>query len=154
MKVLDSIVRRLGIGIGSSADAKFLAEQVDAKARVLRVRATTAQVNAGLVLLPAIPGKQYRIHDVSLISVGGAAAGATTVDVVGTQTTAVRLLAVAVAALTQNTLVRAGAANAVILAGGASFAPCDAGTGISIAKTGSNLATATHVDVLLTYEVI
>lgn len=121
----------------------------------LRRRVTTAEVNAGLNLLAAVPGFAYRVHDVSLIAIGGAAATATSVDIRGTQSASVvNLLAAAVAGLTQNTLLRAGAANAAILAGGASFVANDANTPITIAKTGSNLATATHIDVLMTYEVL
>jgi hypothetical protein len=105
--------------------------------------------------LPAVAGLRYRLFDAALIAIGGNAATATSVDVRGTQSASgVNLLAAAVAGLTQNTLLRAGATNAAILAGGASFLPCDVNTAITIAKTGSNLATATHVDVLLSYELI
>jgi hypothetical protein len=126
-----------------------------AQARVLRVAATTAQVNAGLTLLPAVPNVKYRIHDMSMISVGGAASGATTVDILGTQSaSSAKLMASAVAGLTQNTLLRAGAANGTILAGGASFADCDVNTAVTVGKTGSDLATSTHIHVLLTYEIV
>jgi hypothetical protein len=115
-------------------------------------RCTIAEINAGLVLMPAVAGQRYRINDVSMIAIGGAVAAATAVVVTGTQSTSiVNLLSVAVAALTQSALVRAGAANATILANGASFQQCDANTAISIAKTGSNITTATHVDVQIDY---
>jgi hypothetical protein len=120
----------------------------------LRVRVTTAQVNAGFTLLAALPGYAYRIHDWTMIAIGGAASGATTVDLLGTQATAsVKLGAAAVAGLTQSTVLRAGAANATVLADGASFAVCDANTAITANKTGSSLATSTAVDYLLTYSV-
>lgn len=120
--------------------------------QVLRSRVTTANVNAGATLLPAVPGFKYRIQDMTMIAIGGAAATATTIDILGTQSaSSVKLLAVAVAALTQSAVVRAGAANATVLADGASFVACDANTAITIAKTGSSLATATHIDVLITY---
>lgn len=114
---------------------------------------TTAEVNAGKTLLAAIPGLKYRLHDAAMIAVGGAAATATSVDILGTQaTSAVKLLDGRVAGLTENTLLRAGAAtNGVILAAGASFAPNDVNTAITIGKTGSDLATATHIHVLLAY---
>ena len=121
-------------------------------AQVLRSRVTTANVNAGATLLPAVPGFKYRIQDMTMISIGGAAATATTVDILATQSTSsVKLLAVAVAALTQSAVVRAGAANATVLADGASFVANDTNTAITIGKTGSSLATATHIDVLITY---
>ncbi len=119
-----------------------------------RQRFTVAQVNAGATVLAAFPGFRYRLVDVSLIAVGGAATGATTVDILATQSSSsVKLLAAAVAGLTQNTLLRAGAANAAILAAGASFAQNDANTAITIGKAGSDVATATHIDVLLTYQI-
>ena len=121
----------------------------------LRTRVTTAQVNAGLTLLAALPGWRYRINDVSLIAIGGAATGATSVDINSTQSAAaVKPLVAAVAGLTQNTLLRAGAANATILAAGASFAVNDLNTAITINKTGGALATATAIDVIMSYTLI
>jgi hypothetical protein len=119
----------------------------------LRQRVTIAQVNAGLSLVAA-PGLGYalRMVDLELIAVGGAAAGATTVDILATLATASRkLVAAAVAGLTQSALLRAGAANAAILADGASFTANDENTPITIGKTGGALTTATHIDVLLAY---
>lgn len=125
-------------------------------AKVLRMSVTTAQVNAGHELLAAVSGWKYRIHDMALIAIGGNASGATSVDILGTQASSgVKLMAGLVAGLTQNTLLRAGAAtNGVILVGGASYADNDANTAITIGKTGSDLATATAVHVHLVYEMI
>lgn len=120
----------------------------------IRVHVTIAQVNAGFTLLAATPGYAYRIHDWSMIAIGGAASGATTVDLLGVQATvSVKLGAAAVAGLTQDTLLRAGGANATILAGGVSFAACDANTAITANKTGGALATSTFIDYLLWYSV-
>lgn len=119
-----------------------------------RTRVSAAQVNAGFTLLPALPGVKWRIVDAIMIAIGGAAATATSVDLLGTKAaTASRPLVVAVAALTQSAVVRIGATNAVVLADGASFTAHDANTAISVTKqsAGSNLATATHIDVLLSY---
>lgn len=113
---------------------------------------TTAQVNAGATLLPAKPGYKYQMVDAAMIAVGGNAAGATTIDLLGTQSaSSVKLLANAVAGLTQNTLLRAGAANSAILAAGASLAACDANTAITVGKTGSDLSGATSVIVQFSY---
>jgi hypothetical protein len=123
-------------------------------ANQIRVRTTTANVNAGATLLAALPGYAYRIHDIAMIAIGGAAGATTTVDVLGTQAAgSVKLLAVAIAALTQSAVVRAGASNATVLADGASFVACDANTAITISKTGASLTTATNIDVLLTYSI-
>lgn len=117
-----------------------------------RTRVTIAQVNAGFALLPALPGVKWRVIDAAMISVGGAVGAATTVDITGTKSgSASKALAVAIAALTQSALVRAGAANATLLADGASFTAYDANTALNIAKTGSTATTATHVDVFLEY---
>jgi len=125
---------------------------VNSEVRHFRRRCTVAEVNAGFTLLPAKPGIQYRMVDAIMISIGGAAATATSVDILATQSAAsVQLVAAAVAGLTQNTVGRAGATNFAVLAGGASFVENDANTAITINKTGSNVATATHIDVLLSY---
>ena len=124
----------------------------------LRRRFTIAEINTGTTILTAMAtayGQQkYRLVDVAFIAIGGAAGGATTVDILATQSAAsVKLVAVAIAALTQSALVRAGAANATILANGASFVANDANTAITIGKTGGSLTTATHIDVILCYAI-
>jgi len=87
-----------------------------------------------------------------MIAVGGAASGATTVDILATLAAGSRkLLASAIAGLTQSALLRAGAANAALLADGASHTANDANTAITVNKTGGALATSTHVDVLFWY---
>lgn len=119
---------------------------------LVRARVTAADVNAGATILPALSGYRYRMVDCVLVAIGGAASGATTVDILATLSSASRkLVAAAVAGLTQSAVARAGAANIAVLADGASFTANDANTAITIGKTGSNLATATHIDVLLTY---
>lgn len=120
-----------------------------------RERVAVADVNAGFTLLPAVDGFKYQLVDVALIAIGGAVTGATTIDILATQASAVvKLLAAAVAGLTQNTLLRAGAANATILAAGVSFVENDLNTEVKIGKTGGNAATATHVDVLISYKLV
>jgi hypothetical protein len=134
-------IKAVDIGVGGTANQ-------------IRVRTTTANVNSGATLLAALPGFAYRIHDISMIAIGGNAATATTVDVLGTQSSAsVKLFAGAIANLTQSAVLRAGATGGTVLADGASFAACDANTAITIGKTGSSLATATAIDVLLTYSI-
>jgi len=119
-----------------------------------RTRITLAQLNAGYTLLAALPGFKYRLIDAKLIAVGGAAAVGTSVNIIGTRAAAaVQLLAVAIAALTQSALVRAGAANAVILADGASFTQLDVNTAITVITVGSAMTTLTHLDVDLTFEI-
>ena len=120
----------------------------------LRVRTTTANVNAGATLLPAIPGRSYRLVDATMISIGGNAAGATAIRITGTQSaSSVQLVSNTVASLTQSTRVLAGVtANSSILADGASFTACDANTAITLTASGT-LTTSTNIDVLLSYVV-
>jgi hypothetical protein len=118
----------------------------------LRSRQTIAAINAGATLLPAIPGMKYRINDVSMIAIGGAAAGATLVRVLGTQAAgSVVINSATVGILTQSAMVRAGIANSVILADGASFVANDVNTAITCDKTGASLTTSTHIDFLISY---
>jgi hypothetical protein len=119
-----------------------------------RTRATAAQVNAGLVLLPALPGVKWRLIDCAMIAIGGNAATATSVDLLATQAgSAVRPVVNVIAGLTRSAVLRMGATNSAVLADGASTAVLDANTSVSVVKQsgGSNLATATHIDVILTY---
>lgn len=122
----------------------------------LRHRVTAAEVNAGHTVLAAIPGFKYRIVDCKMIAIGGNAATATSVDLVATQgASAIRPVVNAVAGLTRSAVLRMGASNSTVLADGASTAVLDANTAVSISKQsgGSNLATATHIDLLLDFTV-
>lgn len=118
----------------------------------LRLRTTTAQINAGVTLLPALPGVKWRLIDWTMIALGGAASAATSVNIVGTAAgSAVQLAVVAIAVLTRSAIVRAGASNAVVLADGASFAQMDVNTAITAIAVGTALATSTGVDIFLEY---
>lgn len=119
-----------------------------------RFRVATADVNTGLTLLAALVGYKYRLLDAFAIAIGGAASAVTTVDILATQAAgSVKLVAFAQASLTQSTQLRAGASGAAILPDGASYAVNDVNTAITIGKTGSSLATATNIDVVLTYTI-
>jgi predicted RecA/RadA family phage recombinase len=117
----------------------------------VRKRFSIAQINAGATLVPAVPGLKARMIDALAIAVGGAAGAVTTVDILGTQTTSKKLVAFAQANLTQSTVLRAGGTGAAVLADGASFAPNDVNTAITVGKTGADVTTATDIDVQLTY---
>jgi hypothetical protein len=117
-----------------------------------RFRVSIANVNTGVTLLPAQAGIKYRLVDTTIIAVGGAVATCTAVTLSGTQAASGAVLqSVAVAALTQSTLVKPNTANSTVLADGASFVTNDVNTAITIAKTGASCATATNVDVILSY---
>jgi hypothetical protein len=126
----------------------------EAAVQNIRTRFTVAQINAGATLLAAIPGFKYRMVDATLVAVGGAAATATAVVVNAVQSAStVALVSAAVAALTQSAVVKPNSSNVTVLADGASFVANDANTAITVGKTGGTLATATHIDVILSYVV-
>ena len=157
-KVSSSGATRYGIALeAATADGDVIEVLVSGDTggvHHVRSRFTIAEVNAGATILAAIPGRAYRVCDMALISVGGAAGAVTTVDILATQSTSsVKLLAAAQANLTQSALLRAGGTGGTILADGASFVANDANTAITIGKTGSSVTTATHIDVLLSFVV-
>jgi len=116
-----------------------------------RQRFTIAEVNAGATLLPAVAGKSYRMVRCTAIAIGNSVAAVTTVDVIGTLSTARKLVAYAQASLTQSTELKDGDTGSTILADGASYTANDANTAITVGKTGSNVTTATHIDVNFSY---
>ncbi len=118
-----------------------------------RQRFTIAEINAGATLLPAISGKSYRMVAAKAIAVGGAAGAVTTVDITGTVSTSRKLVAFAQANLTQSAVVVDGGTGGTVLADGASYTANDSGTAILVSKTGSNVTTATHIDVIFDYVV-
>lgn len=154
----------LGLPIGAVAAAALTSDTVcDVRLNgvglagrifTARKRFTIAQVNAGAVLVPAMPGVKVRMVDAMAISVGGAASAVTTVDIIGTlAATPRKLVAFGQAALTQSAVVRAGGTGGTVLADGASFTANDAGAAVTVGKTGSDVATATHIDVAFTYSI-
>lgn len=136
----------LGIDYGRAGGAGVAAEGSQTVLNI-RKRFTIAEVNAGAEILPARKGWKYRMVGASAISVGGAAGAVTTVDILGTVTTARKLVAFAQASLTQSAVLKDGASGAAVLADGASYTANDANTAITIGVTGDDVDTATHIDV-------
>jgi hypothetical protein len=120
----------------------------------VRQRFTIAEINAGATLVAAVAGKSIRMVTCKAIAVGGAAGAVTTVDVLGTLSTGRKLVAFAQANLTQSTVLTDGGTGAAVLADGASYTANDAGTAITVGKTGSNVTTATHIDVIFDYVLV
>lgn len=127
-------------------------DSIPSTVQSVRKRVSTADINAGVTLLPAMAGFKYRLVDVTLVAIGGSAATATAVVINGVQATStVALITAAVAALTRSAVVKPNSSNVTVLADGASLVANDAASPITIGKTGSSLATATAVDVILSY---
>ena len=114
----------------------------------LRDRATAAQVNAGKTILDVEDGYKFRLVDCIMIAVGDDAGTATGVQVKCGGTV---LIDAKVAALTQSTVARAGDSDVDVLADGASFVTQGDGDDVTVVKDGDDLATATHIDVILSY---
>lgn len=117
----------------------------------IRRRFTIAEVNAGVTLLAALAGFKYRMVAGRAISVGGAAAAVTTVDILGTVSTARKLVAFAQASLTQSAVLKDGGTGAAVLADGASYTANDVNTAITVGITGSAITTASHIDISFDY---
>lgn len=118
----------------------------------LRTRVSAANVNTGATLLAAVPGLKYRLIDSTVIAIGGAASALTLLTISATQSAGTVLLVTHTqASLTQSTVLKPNSSGAVVLADGASFIQNDVNTAITIQKTGSSLATATNIDVILTF---
>lgn len=125
-------------------------------AKALRARVTVAQLNAGLALLPALPGVRWRLFAASFIAIGGAATTSTDVRIQGlVSASATNLWIVTVAALTQSTQLFTGVTPAAgaqtLLADGASFTRQDANAAVNIVKTGASMTVMTNIDVFLDY---
>lgn len=116
-----------------------------------RVRVTRAQLNAagGLVVLAGVAGRKYTVWAVEECAIGGAVTGATSVDVKDTTPdTPATIAAIPIAVLTQDhwtSHLAAGATGPLIGQAGA------AGQGVAVEKNGVDVATATHVDFVITY---
>ena len=121
----------------------------------VRKRCTLAEVNAGVTLLAAPgAGLAYRMTGFcKMIGIGGAVTANTTVDVLGTRSgSSVKLYAGAQAALDENDVnTNAVVAEIAELAAGLTNTVLDANTAITVGNTGSDMTTATHVDVSIQY---
>lgn len=142
--------------IDANFDELYEAESTINEGTILyasRSRVAIADVNSGATLISGIAGKALTLVSCSALAVGGAVGAVTTVNVLGTQTSEVKLVALAQASLTQSAVLKDGGTGAAVLADGASYAPCDAGEAITVGITGSAATTATHIDFIITYTI-
>lgn len=118
--------------------------------RTVEGQLTTAEVNAGKVVVPGHTGRTLTVVDAWVRAIGGAAGSNTSVDVTDSVTGTI----VAVftrAGLTQNAILRAGTATTGVAANlGASLG---AGQGIKVANVGTAMDTATALDYCISYVV-
>lgn len=96
---------------------------------------------------PALPGVRWRLVDALAIAIGGNATTSTSANISSVVSgAAVELVAFAIAGLTQSAVLRMGAANAVVLANGASLVQNDANAALGFKLIGGAMTVATHID--------
>lgn len=118
------------------------------KVRCAYGQATTAQVNAGKVIVKAQAGKTIKVVDGWLRAIGGAAGTATSVDIEDTTTSPNLAFKIAVGGLAENAVARVGLATHSTNTGvGTALGK---GKGLQITATGT-LATATAMDYAVFY---
>lgn len=110
---------------------------------------TKAQVNAGVIVVPRAPGRVYYVVDAWMRAIGGACTANTSIDITDDTTGTIACL-FAQAGLTQNTVLRAGAANTTATNLNAALTQ---GEGIKVANVGTAADTLTHLDVCIHYVV-
>lgn len=116
--------------------------------RVKRFTATLAQINAGLVLIPGIVGKQI-IVETFVQRVTGGFATTTSVEL-ESDVTAVAVETTAVAGLTNGAILVPGSANVTL---GAGFGePLPSGEGLKVVNNGSAATGGTSIDFDITYK--
>ncbi len=113
-----------------------------------RHRVTIAEIDAGHTVVTVPADKGFRLVSCDAIAYGGAVTGLTTLDLLSGAT---KLVAFAQASLAQSAVLKDGGAGAAVLADGASYAVQADGQDITIGKTGGATATATGVDIILSY---
>ena len=114
------------------------------------INLTTAQVNAGTVIVPAVTGQTFKVQRFLLQALGGNTAGCTLVEI--TDQLGFVAASATAAALTQNTVVTEATASGVTLT---NFAPTalSASQGMKVVKTGSSCTTATSFNVIVYYTI-
>lgn len=113
---------------------------------------TVAQVNAGVTIVAPVSNQTLRVDRFVLQALGGSTAGCTSVRISDTSTGPVDVATVAVAALTQNTIVTEATASTVTL-GTFATSQLTAGAGLQVRKVGSSCTTATSFNVTVFYQI-
>lgn len=114
---------------------------------------TVAQVNSGFTLVPAVSGRTLRVTHFFVQALGGATAGCTTVRLSDTSSGPVDVATIAVAALTQNTVVTEATPTTVTLGTFGAAGQLSAGAGLQIREVGSACTTATSFNVSVQYQI-
>ena len=127
---------------------KLARGNVDRNQQTVDVVATLAQINAGLVLIPAKPGASIRVLDY-VARVTGAFATGTSVEL-ESSTTAVAVSTIAEAGLTNGAVLLRASSNTTLGAGFGKALP--AGEGLSIANNGAAQTGGTSIEFTIQYQ--
>jgi hypothetical protein len=120
------------------------------KARSYCFKHPIADINAGIVVVPPDVTRTLTVSDFKMIARGGAAGAVTSIDIVDTAGAPVTVGTVLQAALTQDSVVRAGAANTTVPKLGE---PATPGSGLKVQKNGAAITGATHIVIDIEYTV-
>lgn len=115
------------------------------------VTVTLAQINAGLEVIEAIPGKQIQVVDFSALAVGSLA-GSTSVDLEEGSSTHTKVATILTAALTDGAFIKPNTANVTLGAG--FMAPLAASQPLKIVNEGGAATTLTSIKLVIKYQVI
>ena len=118
-----------------------------------RLRIAVADLAAGVTLLPAVAGLQYRMVACKAIAIGGDADTSTDVRVRATQAgSAVSLVEFTTTDLDRSEVHYDGeGTTGVVLADGDSYIQNDANTAITVDEAGGATGTATSIDIIISY---
>lgn len=114
------------------------------------VVATLAEINAGKVIVPGVPGKKLRILDITE-RVAGAFAATTSVDLQA-ETTGTKVSVALVAALTNGAVLKPGDSN--VSRGAGYGAELPTGEGLVVANVGSAATTGTSITYTVQYAIV
>lgn len=130
------------IGLGAANDTVTYSANV-----------TLAQVNAGFTLVAPVSTRTLRVTHFLVQALGGATAACTSVRLSDTSSGPVDVATIAVAALTQNTVVTEATATTVTLGTFGAAGQLSAGAGLQIREVGSACTTATSFNVSVQYQI-
>ncbi len=115
---------------------------------------TLAEVNAGVVLVDPVPGKQILVTDVFFRGIGSNAADATDVRIQDTADTPVVVITALTAALASNANIVGRAVIANVTKGAGWLTALTRGKGLNFVKTGSTMTGATSFEVVVEYQLV
>lgn len=117
--------------------------------RVVEGQLTRAEVNAGAVVVPPMTDRAITVVDAHMRAIGGAVTSNTSVDIVDT-TTGTVACSFAQAGLTENTVLRAGAANTTATN---LLTRLGEDEGLKVINVGTAISIATALDYTIFYTV-